>query len=131
MLIPKAPALRDRKWLEAVRKRPCVILGTAIVPRDAAHIRWRGNGGVGLKPSDDRVVPLDKGYHILQHRMGEVEFWREHLPLNPAFKRACWAALQRTRTIPKDAHPEELMMLSLVAWANEQYRIWKQHGDMP
>jgi len=131
MLIPKDPALRDRKWLDELRNRPCVILGHGSPVRVGAHVRWRGNGGIALKPSDDRAVPLDSGLHVRQHNMGEVDFWREHLPQNPAFKRACWAALQRTGNIPKDAHPDELMMLAILAWASQEYRIWKQHGAMP
>lgn len=131
MLLPKDPVLRDRKWLAEIRTRPCVILGPSAPTREAAHIRWRGNGGIALKPSDDRVLPLDRGLHAAQHQMGEVEFWRAYLPHNSAFKRACWAALQREGEIPSDTHPDELMMLSLVAWARQEYRLWKKHGAMP
>lgn len=133
MLIPKHVHIRDRKWLAEVRKRPCVIMGLASPKVEAAHVRWRGHGGVALKPDDDRALPLDMGLHALQHRMGEVEFWRTHIGRNPLFRSECWRLLQRDTpaNIIAEAHADELLMMAIVAYAREQYRLWKHVGDMP
>ena len=40
----------------------------------AAHVRM-GHGGMGLKPSDDRCLPLCIEHHRRQHAMGEGPFW--------------------------------------------------------
>lgn len=42
---------------------------------EAAHIRNGTDGGVGLKPGDNFVVPLCESHHAAQHRMGEITFW--------------------------------------------------------
>jgi len=124
MLFPKANPIRDPIWLKTVTERPCVITGGAVPVRRAAYINWRGGAGIGMNPSDDRVLPL-AGYLDTRLRgMDEIEFWRETLPQNPSFKRQCWAALQRQGNTPA-ASPDELMMHSLIAWAEEQYRTWK------
>lgn len=41
----------------------------------AAHIRVNSDGGMGQKPSDNRVLPLCHDCHALQHRIGEIKFW--------------------------------------------------------
>lgn len=45
-------------------------------PTVAAHVRMGGSGGVGLKPSDYRTVPLTDSEHRQQHQVGEKAFWR-------------------------------------------------------
>lgn len=41
---------------------------------EAAHVRIRTNGGTGIKPSDEFVVPLCSNCHRTQHG-GERTFW--------------------------------------------------------
>lgn len=43
----------------------------------AHHVRLGGNGGVGIKPSDYRTVPLTDLEHRALHQRGEKSFWRE------------------------------------------------------
>ncbi len=43
----------------------------------AHHVRMGGNGGMGLKPSDYRTVPLTDQEHRTLHQHGEKSFWRE------------------------------------------------------
>ena len=66
--------LRDKKWLAVVRRKlPCVVCLKS--PCDAAHIRI-GFIGIGIKPGDDRVLPLCREHHSEQHQVGEKTFWR-------------------------------------------------------
>ncbi len=44
----------------------------------AHHVRCFGWGGVGIKPSDYRVVPLTHEEHADLHNYGEQEFWNDH-----------------------------------------------------
>lgn len=45
-------------------------------PSVAHHVRMGGNGGMGVKPSDYRTVPLTDLEHRALHQMGEKEYWR-------------------------------------------------------
>ena len=72
--------IRCPRHLAFVRGLPCLACGVspdhgAI---QAAHIRvgpGSGKGGIGLKPGDDRVVPLCADCHRRQHDHGEPAFW--------------------------------------------------------
>lgn len=75
-VVPKNKPIRDKKHLAWIRNLPCVITNKS--PCDPAHIRISGNGGMGVKPDDSRVVPLTHGLHNEQHRVGEVTFWYEY-----------------------------------------------------
>lgn len=44
---------------------------------EAAHVRLSNGGGMGLKPSDYRAVPLCHHCHAWQHKVGERTFWAE------------------------------------------------------
>jgi len=41
------------------------------------HVRCFGWGGMGIKPSDFRVVPLTHDEHMYLHQHGEAEFWED------------------------------------------------------
>ncbi len=72
--------LRDKKWLSIVRRKlPCVVCLKS--PCDAAHIRI-GFSGIGIKPGDDRVLPLCREHHSEQHSTGEKTFWKK-VGINP------------------------------------------------
>lgn len=43
----------------------------------AHHVRMGGGGGMGIKPSDFRCVPLTDYEHRRLHQMGEKSFWRD------------------------------------------------------
>lgn len=69
---------RNQDYLAYIRELPCI--GCDQLPNEgceAAHVRIGGGGGMGLKPSDYRAVPLCHGCHARQHSVGERTFWRE------------------------------------------------------
>lgn len=66
--------IRDKKHLEFIRSLICVKCGTS-QNIQAAHIRANSDGGIGIKPSDDRCLPMCHDCHSKQHRVGEVTFW--------------------------------------------------------
>ena len=55
----------------------CVACGAQQGRCEAAHIRSRTDGGMGIKPSDRFSVPLCQECHARQHRCGEQTFWGE------------------------------------------------------
>lgn len=65
---------RSEKYMEWVRsQQSAVSQNTQYVV--AHHVRCFGWGGIGLKPSDFRTVPLTHEEHMELHRIGEREFW--------------------------------------------------------
>lgn len=74
---PKNPPVRDHDYLEFMRSLNCSYSGKygpcggEIV---AAHIRMGGGAGMGMKPSDNRTIPLCHSCHSLQHQRGEMWF---------------------------------------------------------
>lgn len=66
---------RNSSYLEFIRKLPCIACSTEVGVQ-AAHVRASGDGGMGLKPSDYRAVPLCVRCHGDQHQRGEAAFWR-------------------------------------------------------
>lgn len=69
---------RDDRYLEFVRSHPCIVSeGEHGVV--AHHLRGPGHGGgMGLKPSDYRTVPINQFLHEELHRTGERSFWQRH-----------------------------------------------------
>ncbi len=80
MLLPKRRPVRSAAHLVWVRGQPCAVIGCP--PRggecDPAHVRRGTNGGTGMKPGDDWVLPLCHDHHLEQHRIGEPAFERRH-----------------------------------------------------
>ena len=67
---------RNEKFLAWVRGQDsCVSRDYANVVTH--HVRLYGWGGMGIKPSDYRVVPLTYGEHLRLHQHGEAAFWEE------------------------------------------------------
>jgi hypothetical protein len=73
LAFPKSPIIRDRKWLDHIRTLPCVVTGDSAV--EPAHLRLLGGGGIGMKPSDSRVLPLRWDLHRRQSTEGEMPVW--------------------------------------------------------
>lgn len=65
---------RNAKYLAYVRGLPCCSCEIH-ASSEAAHVRKGNGGGVGLKPSDYRTVPLCRECHSHQHLIGEKTFW--------------------------------------------------------
>ena len=75
--------IRDAGHLAFIRSLPCIVC--AREPSQAAHVRvggTDGKGGVGMKPGDNRTVPLCHDHHAEQHSVGERTFW-ERLDIDP------------------------------------------------
>lgn len=73
---PKTP--RSAAYLAFVRGMPCAVSGVdyGVV---AHHVRMHPHGGgMGLKPSDYRVVPLNQMRHLELHQHGEKTFWAKY-----------------------------------------------------
>jgi len=76
-LLSKNKRIVNRKLLDEVKKKPCVICGSS--PCDPSHIKTRGSGG-----GDDEwnVVPMCRWHHFKWGSVGVITFLREH----PKFK---------------------------------------------
>jgi hypothetical protein len=78
---------QDEKYLDYIRNKPCCITGkeTNVV---AHHVRLGQNGGIGLKPSDYRTIPLDAFEHRRLHDIGEKTYYGDSV--NPNALIACY-----------------------------------------
>lgn len=85
----RQPRVRDPKFLQWVRRLPCVLAQADCKgPVEAAHVRFsnavsgRRNPGLQCKPSDRHVLPLCVAHHRAgpnsQHSMNEARFWSLH-----------------------------------------------------
>lgn len=75
MQFPKQSPIRDPDHLAFIRKLPCARCYS--VPCDAAHIRVQGDGGMGMKPGDDKCLSLCRDCHRSQHDHGERSFYKD------------------------------------------------------
>jgi len=76
MLAAKRKTPRNEKFMAWVREQDSCV---SRVYRDVIvhHVRCFGWGGMGIKPSDYRVVPLTHAEHMMLHQHGEVTFWED------------------------------------------------------
>src|SRR5829696_4399461 len=84
--IQKAPALksrrrRDKKHLEYVATKPCLVCGRA--PSDAHHLRYAEPRALGRKVSDEFAVPLCRIHHRELHDRGDEKAWWEGFSIDP------------------------------------------------
>lgn len=101
MMFPKEKALRDQKWLDHLKTRPCLISGLYAHDAESVVPCHLGTRGRGIKSSDDEVLPLLNKYHVMQPQLGEISMYREHLP-------------------------DDVFLLCLKAYARQIYREWKE-----
>jgi hypothetical protein len=68
---------RNRQYLSWVRRQECIATGLDFTRTDmvAHHVRIGGAGGMGIKPSDYRVIPLTAFQHAKLHQMVEREYY--------------------------------------------------------
>lgn len=75
LAFPKPSRLKDRAYLDWIRRQPCLIDHVAA---HAHHTTAVGAGG-----SDYRAVPLCPKHHMEAHRLGRSRFEERHrLDLN-------------------------------------------------
>lgn len=72
-LIPKSTIIRDRRYLDSLRAGPCIVTGS--YECEPAHLRLLGSGGMGIKPSDSRALPMRWDLHRRQSQEGEGAVW--------------------------------------------------------
>ena len=87
---------RDPVYLDFIRAQDCCTCGRP-APSQAAHVRIRGGGGMGLKPSDYRTVPLCAACHGRQHGLGEKTFWERQGCLPETLIAACLVTYVRDK----------------------------------
>lgn len=77
MLLAKPLKIRDKGYLDEVRKQGCSASALRGCYGDnvAAHMRYASDGGTGTKPSDCFTSSLCYGHHHEQHQRGEMAFW--------------------------------------------------------
>jgi hypothetical protein len=68
---PKPKTLRDKKYLAFIRLQRCFKCGQK--PSDPHHTE---TGGMGMKGSDKKAVPLCRVCHDRHDRIGKETFWK-------------------------------------------------------
>ena len=64
--------LSSKKYLDYIRKQPCLVCG--LQPCDPDHLEARGMGGAGTEKKDYSCVPLCRIHHSERHQAGNEKF---------------------------------------------------------
>jgi len=63
--------MNKRQWIKTL---PCYVSNCANRDIDPAHIRTAQNSGMGMKPSDEWLIPLCRHHHRdVQHQHGYTD----------------------------------------------------------
>jgi hypothetical protein len=62
--------MKYRDWL--LKYHRCCITGSREI--HLHHIRTFNNSGMGIKPSDDYLIPLNPKLHMELHQIGQKQF---------------------------------------------------------
>lgn len=133
-MLPKDKPLRDRRYLDYLRTRPCVCTGrvaSETMAVDPAHL---GTAGKGLKAPDDEAVPLLHSMHQLCHQVGEAFILRGRLrpwvvarAEHAYFRNLAERGLQHGDLIAtrmRDTWSDADFMAALRCLAREEYQTW-------
>ena len=90
---------RDKKYMSWVHTLPCIVTGLSGEGIEAHHVRMGQDGGMGMKPSDYRCLPLHYTKHRELHNIGERYFWAKH-----------------------DYNPNGLILLTIIRWFYSSHR---------
>jgi hypothetical protein len=78
MGVREKPQLRSASHMQWVRGFSCAVMDRAGHEcegrTEAHHVRGGADGGAGLKPGDDTVIPLCSLAHRMVHDLGAVTF---------------------------------------------------------
>ena len=82
LAIPKTCRRRNKKHLEFVTKKPCLVCGRS--PSDAHHLRFAQPQALGRKGSDEFTVPLCRTHHRELDSRGNDIAWWEAVRIDPS-----------------------------------------------
>ena len=76
MGVREPSVIRSPSHLAWIRTHVCVLSnrGECDGRIEAAHVRIGHGGGMGMKPGDDRSLPLCHSHHAEQHNIGDQTF---------------------------------------------------------
>lgn len=86
MMVKESAVIRCPQHLKWIRGLECATCASPIVKRfgavchyaghkiEAAHVRTKTDGGIGMKPGDNWAIPLCHDHHRQQHDIGEPAF---------------------------------------------------------
>jgi hypothetical protein len=109
----KELAYRNQKYLTWVKNRNCLVTGKEA--EVAHHVRFKDStSGMGLRPSDYRVLPLLNSYHTTGgsaiHRIGALTFYRT-FRINPD-----QAILMQMVDYLKETFQEKVVLDESIPW---------------
>jgi hypothetical protein len=77
----KTIRLRDKDHRKFVSTQPCLVCGRS--PADAHHLRFAQPRALGLKVSDEFIVPVCRVHHRELHRQGDEAAWWRRIKIDP------------------------------------------------
>ena len=86
LALPKERRVRNKEHLKFVARQPCLICGRR--PTHAHHVRFAQRRALGMKVSDEFVVPLCSVHHDALHRVGDERKWWAGHAIDPLAKAA-------------------------------------------
>jgi hypothetical protein len=94
LALPKTCRRRNRKHLEFVSKKPCLVCGRS--PADAHHLRFAQPRALGRKVSDEFTVPLCRTHHRQLHSRGNEIAWWKTVRIDPSpIAQRLWSETRR------------------------------------
>jgi Rad52/22 family double-strand break repair protein len=96
LAIGEPKRLRDKAHLQFVASQACLVCGRQ--PSDPHHLRFTQPRAIGLKVSDEFVVPLCRGHHRQLHQAGNELAWWKGLRID---------ALSIARQLWQQTHPDQ------------------------
>jgi hypothetical protein len=102
LAISEPKRIRCKEHLRYVASQPCVICGR--LPSHPHHVRYAQSRGIGLKVSDEFVVPLCAIHHPQLHQTTKERKWWQERKIDPLMiADALWRESQRRTT--DQVHP--------------------------
>jgi DNA recombination protein Rad52 len=107
LAIGEPQRIRSRTHLRFVARQPCLICGRT--PSHAHHVRYAQSRGLGLKVSDEFVVPLCAVHHSDNHATGNERRWWEERKIDPlAAASALWQRGRMPQASPEPNQRDEV-----------------------
>src|SRR5215470_9578420 len=95
LAINEPKRIRCKEHLRYVANQPCVICGRS--PSHAHHVRYAQSKGIGLKVSDEFVIPLCAIHHRQLHETTKEREWWQERKIDPlTIAAALWRESQKS-----------------------------------